>query len=264
MPDIGKLTVQTRSASTKGAARKVRARGLVPGVCYGRGIEPVAVALKADDLRGALDPQRGANTVIAMELAGSGQTWNVLLRDVQRDALSQQVLHADFMVVRNEEDVRVTVPVVLIGKPEGVTQGGILHQNYRRLPIACRPDRIPIKVEVDVTKLTIGHAVHISELKLGEGIRPLVDPRESIASVVAPKEEKTVSDEAAAAATAAEAAAGAVPGAAPTGAPGAAPGAAPTAGAAKGAAPGAAQPAVAGAKPAGPAAAAGKREEKKK
>ncbi|MEK6608615.1 MAG: 50S ribosomal protein L25, partial [Myxococcota bacterium] len=221
MPEIGKLSVELRTQTGKGPARRARARGVVPGVCYGRGTKPFTITVDPDALAEALDPSRGQNTLIEVSL-GDGTTRKVLLRDVQKHPLSGLLLHADFMVVDEGTEVRVTVPVALTGKPEGVKLGGILHQAFHSLRVACRPTSIPAKFEVDVSSLLVGQAVHVSDVKFGEGVRPLADLREAIASVVAPKEEKTEVEATAAAATAAEAAAGAVPaaGAAP-GAPGA-------------------------------------------
>ena len=107
------------------------------------------------------------------------------------------MVHVDFLRVDLNEEVEVTVPLVLIGKAVGTTNGGNLHQSMHRVPIAAKPAAIPTKLEVDVTPLDIGDALHVSDLKLGEGVRVLLDAREAIASVVAPKAEKV--EEAAAA-----------------------------------------------------------------
>jgi len=124
------------------------------------------------------------------------------------------------------------VPLVLTGKPVGVTNGGNLHQSMHMVPVAAKPAAIPTKLEVDVSALDIGDALHVSDLKLGAGVRVALDAKEAIASVVAPKAEKVE-----------EVAAAPVEGAVP--AEGAAP-AAGAAGAAPGAAPGAAAPAAGG------------------
>jgi large subunit ribosomal protein L25 len=183
-----------------------------------------------------------------------------MIRDVQIDPMSRQPVHVDFIRVRMDEEVKVTVPLVLTGTPLGVIAGGNLHLSHHALPIAARPDAIPTKIELDVTALEIGDALHASDLKLPAGVRTTLEPKESVASVVAPHIEKVEETAAATPVEGAVPAEGAVPGAAPGTVPGAAPGApgaAPAAGvkAAPGAAP------AAGAK-AAPAAAA-KKEEKK-
>jgi len=157
-----------------------------------------------------------------------------MVRDAQINPLSRRLVHVDFLAVDLNSEVRVTVPLVLTGKPVGVTNGGNLHQSTHMVPVAAKPAAIPTKLEVDVSALDIGDALHVSDLKLGAGVRVTLDAKEAIASVVAPKAEKVE-----------EVAAAPVEGAVP--AEGAAP-AAGAAGAAPGAAAGAAAPAAGGEK----------------
>jgi len=91
----------------------------------------------------------------------------------------------------------VTVPVVLTGKALGTTNGGQLHQSLHTVPVAAKPAAIPTKIEVDVSSLEIGDALHVSDLKLSAGVRVLLDARDAIASVVAPKAEKVEAEVAA-------------------------------------------------------------------
>jgi large subunit ribosomal protein L25 len=170
--------------------------------------------------------------VLTLAVAGNGQSEEVtaMVRDAQIDPMSQRLVHVDFLRVDLDEEVHVDVPLVLTGKAVGITNGGNLHQSSHVIPVAAKPAAIPTKIEVDVTALDIGHALHASDLKLPPGVRSTLDPREAIASVVAPKVEK-----------AEEAAAAPVEGAVPAeGAAAAAPGAAGAAPAAAGGAPGAA------------------------
>jgi len=146
-----------------------------------------------------------------------------MVREAQINALSRRLEHVDFLRVDLDAEVQVTVPLVLTGKPVGVTNGGNLHQSLHVVPVAAKPAAIPSKLEVDVSGLDVGYALHVSDLKLQAGVRILLEGRDALASVVAPKAEKVE-----------EAAAAPVEGAVP--AEGAAAGAAPAAGAA-GAAP---------------------------
>lgn len=236
----GKLAVEYRPLHGTSAVRKLRQEGKVPGVCYGRGEEPISIAFDPKDLVRALDPEKRRNTLISMTVSGltdGARELTVLLRDVQRDTLDGELLHADFQRVRLDEELNVVIPVLLLGKPEGVKLGGTLHQVYRQVQVACRPDRIPVRLEVNVDALNMGDALHVSDLKLPEGVRVLADADSAICTVTAPKAEKTAAEEAAEAAAAAALVEGAVPGAVP-GAPGAAPGAAGAPGAPATAAPG--------------------------
>jgi large subunit ribosomal protein L25 len=236
--EVGKLEVRIRKDHGKGYAHKLRQAGRIPAVCYGLGEAPVSLALDPKALKDALDPEKRQNTVITMTLKGDGadRQLTVMLKDYQTDPLKNVVLHADFVRVDLTKEIEVTVPLLLLGKPEGVKVGGILHQVFRMVDVACLPDRIPTKLEADVSALNIGDALKATDVKVGEGVRLLLDAKQSVAVVVAPKEEKA---EEAAVEGAVEGAEGAAPA---EGAAGAAP--------------------AAGGKP-GEAAAAGKPEDKK-
>jgi large subunit ribosomal protein L25 len=234
--EVGKLNVEYRNATRKSVTRRLRAEGKIPAVCYGQGAEPMPLTVDPKLLVKALDPLKKTNTVINMTVSGApdgDQTLTVMVRDYQKDPIRGDLMHADFIRVSLDKEVHATVPIVLTGKAAGVVAGGILHQVTRILEIAALPDRIPVKLEVDVSALEMGEAIHVSDLKLGEGVRPLVDGGTSVCSVTAPKAEKVevveaVPAEGAAAApaegaAAAPAAAGAKGAAAPTAAKGGAP-----------------------------------------
>jgi large subunit ribosomal protein L25 len=242
--DFAKVSLELRNTNGKGAARRVRASGKIPGVLYGRHAAPVSVSFDGRLLLKSLDKEKRRNTVFALTLENAGASENVtaMIRDAQIDPISQRLVHVDFLRVDLDQEVHVTVPLVLTGKAVGVVNGGQLHQSMHVLSVAAKPGAIPAKIEVDVTGLEIGTAVHVSDLKLGEGVRALIDAREAVASVVAPKAEKVE--------------AAAVEGAAEAAAPAAAGDKAAAAGGDKAAAGAAAKP--------GAAAAAPKKDEKKK
>jgi large subunit ribosomal protein L25 len=240
--DTQTLSVTRRTGTGKGPARRLRMQGLVPAILYGPKMESaLGIALKPDDLRTALNTSRKFNTIIQLKLDDGSQRF-VLFKAFETDPVERKLLHADFLEVLLDEKIKVKVPVVLIGKPVGVTDGGILSQARFDIELWCLPKDIPEKLEIDVSALKIGHSVHVKDLKLPSGVETKFQSNFAIAAVVAPEKEEEV----AAPAVTAEGVAvegAAVPGAAPG-----APGAAPAAGAAAGAAPGApgAAPAAAG------------------
>jgi large subunit ribosomal protein L25 len=229
--EVGKLEVRVRKEQGKGYAHKLRQAGKIPAVCYGLGEAPISLALDPKALKDALDPEKRQNTVITMTLKGDGadRQVTVMLKDYQTDPLKNTVLHADFVRVDLTKEIEVTVPLVLTGKAVGVTTGGILHQVFRMVDVACLPDRIPTKLEVDVSALEIGDAVKVTDVKVTEGVRILLDAKQSVAVVVAPKEEKTEEAAVAEGAEGAEGAAAPAEGAAAA-APGGKPGEAAAAG----------------------------------
>jgi large subunit ribosomal protein L25 len=213
--EVGKLSVAYRPELRKSAVRRLRATGQIPAVCYGAGVDPMTLSVDPTLLVKALDPIKKTNTVIEMTVSGlpdGEQKLTVMVREVQKDMLRGNLTHADFIRVSLDKEVHAVIPVVLTGKAEGVKLGGILHQVVRDLPIAALPHRIPIKLEVDVTNLGMGDAIHVSDLKFGEGVRALLAPGTSVCSVTAPKAEK-VETPVVAEGAAAEGAAAAAPGA---------------------------------------------------
>jgi len=211
--NFAKVSAEVRQQHGKGAAHKIRAAGKVPGVLYGRRSTPVAVSFDGRLLVKALDKDKRRNTVFTLSLTGGAGAEDVtaMIKDAQIDPISQTLVHVDFLRVDLNEEVHVTVPLALVGKAAGVVNGGQLHQSMHVLSVAAKPAAIPTKIEVDVTALGIGEAVHVSDLKLGQGVRAMIDGKEAVASVVAPKAEKAEAETAApaeGAAPAADAAAG--------------------------------------------------------
>ena len=210
--NFAKVNVELRQQRGKGGAHKVRAAGQVPGVLYGRSAAPVPVSFDGRLLVKALDKDKRRNTVFTLSLTGGAAAEQVtaMIKDAQIDPISQTLVHVDFLRVDLNEEVHVTVPLTLVGKAAGVVNGGQLHQSMHVLSVAAKPAAIPTRIEVDVTALNIGEAVHVSDLKLAEGVRAMIDGKEAVASVVAPKAEKVEAEAAPVegAAPAAEAAAG--------------------------------------------------------
>jgi len=235
--DTSTLVAQKRDQSGKGPSHRLRAKGLIPAICYGPYDKPLHVAIDPDAIKKAIATPHKFNTVISLQVQG-GETRTVLLKDYEKDPLDGKVLHADFLEVRMDKDVTVNVPVVLTGKPEGVTAGGILQQVARTFAVLCKPSDIPEKIEVDVSALKITESLHVSDVKAPAGVKFKVKGTQTVAVVNVPEKEEEAPKPAAAAA---------VPGAEGAAAPAAA-GAAPAAGAAAPAAAGAAPAAGAAAK----------------
>lgn len=191
--EVGKLNVEFRGNTGKTQAKSLRKVGKIPAIVYGGGGEPLALSLESAALLKSLDPVKKTNTVLTLTVAGAPEgssTLTVMLRDYQKDAIRGDVTHADFIRVDLNKPVHANVPVILVGKSEGVKNGGIMHQVIRTLAIACTPDKIPAKLEVDITNLGMNEALHVSDVKLGEGVKALADGGSTICAVTAPKAEK--------------------------------------------------------------------------
>jgi large subunit ribosomal protein L25 len=184
------LSADVREAAGKGVARKLRAAGRIPAVVYGGGLENVGLSLDPVSLDRLLHASgSGMNTLI--DLRYGGTTVQVLLKDLQRDPVRGGYLHADFYRVNLTETVEVSVPIHLVGEAAGVRlQGGILDHSLRELLIECLPTQIPNSIDVDVQELAVGQVIHVRDLPLPEGVEALLDPDQTVASVVLPAAEE--------------------------------------------------------------------------
>lgn len=184
------LAAEPRSATGKGAARKLRATGRIPAVIYGRAMQTRQVSVDPQDLDKLLHSTgAGLNTLIDLQLEGAEQ--QVLLKALQRDPVHGAFLHADFYQVDLSQAVVVSVPLRVVGRAPGVELGeGILDLPLREIEIACLPTAIPDHIEADVSELQIGQSLHVSELHLPEGAELRSDPALAVALVAAPKVEE--------------------------------------------------------------------------
>ncbi|GAB4326697.1 MAG: 50S ribosomal protein L25 [Candidatus Zixiibacteriota bacterium] len=181
------LTVSRRTKTGKGVARKLRAAGRVPGILYGESTQPQPLDLAGSELNAILRKSSSEQIVIDLTVGqDSGDPQMALLRDIQHDPISGEVLHVDFLHISPTKPIVVTVPVHLAGTPVGVKErGGILQHVLRELEIESLPADIPDKIDVDVSKLDVGDAIHVSEISVA-GVRFVTAPERTIASVVPP------------------------------------------------------------------------------
>jgi len=214
-PTRNTLAARVRDGAGKGSARRLRAQGLVPAVVYGRHLEnPVHIAVDPIEVKKAIATPHKFNTLLSLKLDGQPERL-VLLKDYQQDPLSREMLHADFIDVRENEQVKVNVPLVLTGRAVGVAEGGILSQSRRDLEIFAMPGAIPEKIEADVSHLKIAQSLHINDVKMPEGVRVKSHVNYTIAVVSVPEKEEVAPVAAAATPVAGAPAAPDAPGAAP-------------------------------------------------
>jgi large subunit ribosomal protein L25 len=160
------LNVELRSKTGKGISRQLRMADMVPGVVYGKGMDPIAVSIKYRELRAALAGEGGQNNLITLIGGGSLDQSMAIIVDLQRDALKGTYKHVDLHRVNMTEKLRVTVPVVLKGESKGVKEGGLLDLVHHELHVECLPDNIPDRIEIDITDLAVAHSIHVSDLTI--------------------------------------------------------------------------------------------------
>jgi large subunit ribosomal protein L25 len=185
------LAAQARKSWGKGAARSLRRKSLVPAVLYGRDVESTLLAVSPRDVEQAISTGSAENIIIDLTITDgeTSQSQRAMIREIQVDPVKRNILHVDFLGISMDRKITVEVPVNLIGDPVGVSAaaGGMLQQVLRSVEISCLPDRIPDTLELDVSSLTMGHSLHVSDLRAPEGVEMISDPRLTIATVLAPK-----------------------------------------------------------------------------
>ncbi len=199
------LNAEIRDKSGKGYSRRLRSQGMVPAVLYGQDIENLTLTVNAKDLKKIIK-NHGRNVLINLKVNDNENT--VMLREIQKSIIKDDIIHADFFKISLKEKIEVTVPIVLLGDAVGIKDGGILQNQLRELSVKVLPTEIPDTIEIDISNLEFGEAVAVKDVEVAPEIELLNDPDEIIASVIAPmeeEEEKAVLEEEGVEAEAAEA-----------------------------------------------------------
>jgi large subunit ribosomal protein L25 len=182
------LSASPRTDTGKGAARSLRQTGQIPGVIYGHARQPQPLALSARELDRLLEHVT-ASTVIDLDVGG--KVSRTLIREIQRHPYKKEILHVDFLELVAGEKVTVAIPIVYVGTPQGVRDGGILEQIKHGLTVEADPTTLPEHIEVDVSALTIGHTLYVRDVRVPEGATVQDDPDAPVALVAAPRAEPT-------------------------------------------------------------------------
>jgi large subunit ribosomal protein L25 len=183
------IKIEPRSGTGKGPNRKLRAKGKIPAVIYGPGVEPEKVALDAHEF-GIVLQRAGSSAMFAL-VPANGQAAEerlAVIREIQRDPVTRRILHVDLYQVQMNVEADFEVPVHHVGNPIGVREGGILETHRHTVEIRCMPGVLPNFIEADLTNLKINHAFHAGELKLPEGVKLVTDPEEVLFSILPPKD----------------------------------------------------------------------------
>ncbi|HXI09353.1 MAG TPA: 50S ribosomal protein L25 [Thermodesulfobacteriota bacterium] len=183
------LSAQPRPATGKAAAGRLRRDDLVPAILYGQAIKgAISLTLNNKELEKVLHTAAGGNVLVNLDVQGD-KLRTVMFKEVSRHPLKGSLQHVDLVEIQMDHKITVDVPVHLVGKAEGVAFGGIVQQEHRTVKIECLPTQIPASIDVDITKLGIGQSLHVSDMKLAEGVEVIDEASTTIVSVVAPTAE---------------------------------------------------------------------------
>jgi len=211
------LVAEFREMQGKGASRRLRHEGKVPAILYGGHSEARALTLSHQKLLIMLDNERFYSTILSLKVGD--QTQNAILKDVQRHPYKNAIVHVDFQRVEDNQKIRISIPLHFTGaavSPGVKSQGGIVSHMRNEVEVSCLPKDLPEFIEVDLSGLSLNESIHLSQLKLPEGVELLALAKEDAAVVAihSPRAEEpeptaAAAAEGAAAAPAAAAAAGA-------------------------------------------------------
>lgn len=186
-----KITVKAerRENRGKGDSRRLRVNGKIPVVIYGGGTESVSASASLSDLAAIIRTDTGVNTVFALDVAGDVN--DVIFQDRQIHPVTGRLIHADLRRFARGEKIEMTVPIHLEGEPEALKEeGAVLNQALREIKVLCEPARTPDSINVDISGLTSEHAIHVSDLKVGEGIEIHESPETVVAAISMVREEE--------------------------------------------------------------------------
>ncbi len=168
------LHAKTREQQGKGASRRLRKEGQVPAIIYGAGKEPKTVSLEHSKLLRYEMEESFFSSILKVEIDG-GEEENVIIRDYQRDPVKPKILHVDLLRIKMSESMQTSVPLHFVGEDlaPGIKAGGILQRQINEVEITCMPGNLPEAIEVDVSGLEIGDAVHLTQIAMPEGVELL-------------------------------------------------------------------------------------------
>lgn len=178
------IEVHPREETGKNANRRLRAAGDIPAVVYGGSKNTVPIRVQRKSILDLLKGSGSENAVFLLKLVGSGKERHTMIRELQVDPISREILHIDFQRVLMTEKIRVQVPVELAGVPEGVkNEGGMLDFVLREVEVECLPGDIPRTLSVDVSALHVGQHVEVKDLSLPPKVTLLEEADRVLASV---------------------------------------------------------------------------------
>ena len=166
------LSAELRSDKGKGASRRLRRLGKVPGILYGAGEGPVQLSFNHNEVQNSLAHEAFYSHILKIKVGKDEH--QAIIKDLQRHPAKPVIMHLDFLRVKDDVEIRVHVPLHFKNEKEAVgvkTQGGVVSHNMIEVEIACLPRYLPEFIEVDILGLELNHALHLSDLKLPEGVR---------------------------------------------------------------------------------------------
>jgi large subunit ribosomal protein L25 len=177
------LSAEKRRQDRRADLKEMRNNHMIPAVVYGKGMESKKVAVQESELIQTL--RTAGNELITLE--ADGDKHHVLIAEIQKDNLKDQILHVDFRQVDMKTPVSVEVPIHIIGESKGLKEGGVLQQQSHTVMVKCLPNAIPSSIEVDITDLEIGEQLKLEDVINSEEYEVLTDLNTTLVSIIPPR-----------------------------------------------------------------------------
>lgn len=190
-----KIKAEKRGAFGKNASRRLRREGMMPAVLYGADRANVPLTLKKKDLFTILMSESRERTIF--QISYDSELKNVMIKELQRNPVTDEILHADFIQIAMDRAIRVSIPVITVGEAVGVkTEGGFVDLITREVEIECLPKNIPERMEVDISNLHLRQSLKVGDLTAPEGVKLISRPDTLLVIIEAPSKEEEVAVEA--------------------------------------------------------------------
>ena len=191
------LKAQNRQSKGSGEARRIRRKGRIPGVLYGRSGKAISIDLDAIEFANGVR-QISESTIVKVEI--EGKSYDAFVKDTQRNIMDGKILHVDFYEVKSDVLLRARVSIHLKGNAIGVREGGVLEFPLHEIEVECLPKDLPERLDLDVSNLGVNQALYVRDIGLSDAIRVISASDQVIALVKYAREEKAAAEEEASAA----------------------------------------------------------------
>lgn len=185
------LKAGKREEKGKEKCKKIRVKGNVPAIVYGKSVDSMPIAVTEKDFTKVLKTESGQNVIINLQIdENKDKDFLVMVSEIQRDVFQKKILHVDFHKISLDEKVTVSIPVKLIGESLGVKEGGVLDHVLWQIEIETLPMQIPEHVEADISELKIGDSLHVKDIKFPEGVTTTAELEDAVVIIHHPKAEE--------------------------------------------------------------------------
>lgn len=174
------LAATPREALSRGGMKAARKAGKIPASLYGTNVGQMALFLEKSHVMSAIKHITESSII---NLRAGGKVYSVIIKEIQRDEITGDILHIDFNAIASGHRIHAKVPLHLTGAAKGVREGGILEHSIHDIEVECQPDQLPEKIDVDITNLEANHALHVRDLPQIPNVRILTNPDTVIAII---------------------------------------------------------------------------------